>query len=1071
MTLPEFSVRQVVLVNVLFVVCLGAGLVSYLRIPVDFVPRIDFNTAVVLTAWPGASADEVERLVTTRIEEELGDIDAVDEVRSVSRAGMSQIQIRFDENLSETEYEPGMNDLRTALERVVDLPADAEKPIIKQLDSKIIYSDIRVAVVDKAGLGAVPLREVTEGLVSRLSDVPGIDRVTLRGEYEREVRVLVDRDAAARHGLTVVEIAARIRRENLNLPAGSFAGPGGESTLRAIGDFRSTEDVLDTVIRESAAGTHLRLADVAEVEMGTEKRTSYVRYNGEPALVLGVAKDEKSDVLVVSQEIDAFIEKQQALLPAGIELYKTWDTSEWVDSRISVLSNNLRTGVALVMLILWFTIGFRNAALTVIAIPFSFLAALILFPLLGITINAMSVIGMLLVSGMLVDDAIIVLENIYRKIEEGQELRRAIVEGANEVMWPVIAAVATSIAAFAPLLLLDGIAGKFMSILPVTVIVCLAASLFECLVILPAHYLDLGSRGLRGELPETPPQDPGVLRGLLWRVAYQGNRTRRSIDRGLAALRARYLQLLDVVLAAPKSFLGLAASLFILALGLGSHLRVDLFPAEWTNLFITLETPSDWGLERTDVVMSGIEGELDALLGDPLEDYFTMVGSAIAGSDDNRVGGNLAVSFAWVVDDERYRADPERALAVTRERLEAYAASHENIVDLRVKPPRNGPPIGRPVAVRITSDDWSLNKSIALEMQNYLRSIPGVSNVEDNLREGQREVRLVVDEDRATRHGLAFQDLATALRGANDGLVASRLRLPNDESELDIRVMVADRYRKSIDDLLQTEVRTPAGYLVKIGDVAEVEMARGIVEYWHFDRERAVTVYADVDGSLATALGVNRSLAARFADTPLRYAEVDLHFGGEAESTREIVDGIVAAFPIALLLIYGILAAVFRSYVQPLVIATAIPFALIGVVLGTGALGYTMSMSMMYGTLGLTGVVVNDALVLVDFINRARAGGMPLLEAVRQSGAQRLRPVLLTTLTTAVALMPMALGLHGGSASFGPFAASITFGLIFAMVGTLFIVPLAYTQLIHVQAWLGARVGAWRAAVGAAALH
>jgi HAE1 family hydrophobic/amphiphilic exporter-1 len=1067
LTVPEFSVRQVVLVNILFVVCLLAGVVAYLRTPVDFLPRIEFNSAIVFTTWTGASADEVERLVTTRIEEELVDIDGVDEMRSVSRSGVSQIFIQFDQDLSDLEYQASMNDLRTAVDRVNDLPEDAENPVIEELDTKTIYTDIRVAVVDAGGLGEIPLHEVTQDVQARLADVPGIEKVSLRGKHDREVRVLVDRDAAARHGLTAVEIAARIGRENLNLPAGSFVGPEGESTLRATGDFDSIGDLLGTVIRESATGTHLRLSDVARIEEGVEKRRTYVRYNGKPALVLGVAKAGDSDVLEVSKAIDAFIAKQA--VPEGIELHKTWDTSEWVEARIGVLSDNLKTGVALVMMILWFTIGFRNAALTIIAIPFSFLAALILFPVFGITINAMSLIGMLLVSGMLVDDAIIVLENIYRKIEEGHELQRAIIEGAQEVMWPVIAAVGTTIAAFAPLLLLGGIAGKFMSILPITVIVCLAASLFECLVILPAHYLDFGSRG-RGETPPEPGEVRGIRGALLW-IAWRGARLRTQIDARIERLRAAYLRGLDVVLAAPGSFLGLAAALFLLALGLGSHMRVDLFPAEWTNFFVTLEMPTDWGLDRTAEVVDGVEGEMAALLGDPIEDWFTTVGNTIAGADDNRAAPNLAVSFAWVVDSERYRTDPEQALAVTRERLEAYAAAHEEIVDLQVKPPRNGPPIGRPVAVRITSDDWDVNKSIALEMQAYLRSIPGVSNIEDNLREGQREVRLVVDSDRAVRHGLTFQDLATSLRAANDGLVASQLRPPDQEDEIDIRVMLAERYRRSLDDLLQTEVRTPAGYLVKLGDVAQVEMARGVVEYWHFDRERAVTVYADVDGHLATALGVNQSVAAEFADVPVRRPDVSLWFGGEAESTRETVDAMMAAFPIALVLIYGILAAVFRSYLQPLVVATAIPFGLIGVVLGTGALGYTVSMSMMYGTVGLTGVVVNDSLVMVDFINRARARGVPLLEAVRQSGAQRLRPILLTTMTTVLALMPMALGLHGGSASFGPFAASITFGLLFAMIGTLFIVPLSYTQLIRSQAWLRTQFDEWRAGTGASALR
>ena len=1061
MTLPEFSVRQVVLVNVLFFVCLGAGFIAFERTPVDYFPQIDFNTVAIATSWTGASADEIERLVTTRIEEQLVDIEGIDEISSTSRAGVSQVLVRFDETMQGSDFQSGVNDLRAAVDRVIDLPADADEPFLLEINTKTIYSDLRLAVVDLMGHGPVPLHEVARDVRTRLEDLRGVERVTTRGDHEREVRVLVDRDAAARFGLTVIEIANSIRQANLNLPAGSFRGASGESILRATGDFESLEQLSDTIVRDSRSGTPVRLRDVASIEAGIEKRSTYLRYNGKPALMLGIAKEYEADVISVSRAVDEFIAEYEPRLPAGMELKKTWDTSEWVEARISVLSDNLLTGVVLVMAILWFTIGFRNAALTIIAIPFSFLSAMVVFPLLGITINAMSLVGMLLVSGMLVDDAIIVLENIYRHIEDGEELREAVVKGANEVLWPVVAAVTTSCAAFAPLLLIEGIAGKFMEILPITVILCLVASLFECLIILPAHYLDFGSRHRLQEASSASRTEawPTGVREFYAMISGASNRLRLRIDGGITLLRGAYVGVLDRVLEYPMSFATLAASLLFLAIGVASRLDVDLFPSESNNFFVTLETPPDWSLDQTDEVMAGVELQLHALLGDPLEDYFTTVGTALAGNDNNRVAPNLAVSFAWIVDTEEYREDPDVVLRRVREQLNAYAAEHpDEIVDLQVKPPRNGPPIGRPVAVRISADSYSLAKSIALDMQGVLRGMPGVTNIEDNLREGRREVRLVTQPDRAARLGLSFQELAETLRAANDGLVASSFRDPLQDEEFDIRVMHEERFRSGLNELLQTEVRTRDGRLVKLGDVAHVEISRGVPEYWHYDRRRTVTVYADVDLEATTALAVNQRLEAEFADVPVRHPEVDLSFGGEAEATREMFEGLIAAFPIAMLSIYGILAALFRSYVQPLVVATAIPFGFIGVILGTLLLGYDLSMSMMYGTIGLTGVVVNDALVMVDFINRARAGGMPLREAIRQSGARRLRPILLTTFTTVLALMPMALGWQGGSASFGPFAASITFGLLVAMFGTLFIVPLSYSQVARLEAWFGRQV-------------
>jgi HAE1 family hydrophobic/amphiphilic exporter-1 len=1008
-SLPSFSIRQSVLVNVLFFVCMAAGFLAYTRTPVDFFPDISFNATMISTLWTGASAEEVERLVTTKIEEEIADITGIDEIRSYSRADFSEILVEWDETLSEAEYESALNDLRAAVDRVTDLPADAEEPLIRELSVGEVQAVLMVAVVDVAGVGERAILDVARDAQSRLEDVPGVNKVLIRGEHEREVRVLVDRDAAARYGLTVVEIADRIRRKNLNLPAGTFTGPAGEATLRATGDYRSVEEMLQTVVRERADGSHVRLREVAYVQEGLEKRRYYGRYNGDPALVLSVAKRGDAHILKISERVDVWLDDYRRLLPEGIEVHKTWDTSEWVRSSMGVLWDNLVTGIFLVMGILWFTIGFRNATLTIIAIPFSFLTALIMFPLLDITINMMSLAGMLLVSGMLVDDAIIVLENIYRRIEEGEPLHQAVVRGAEEVMWPVLAAVATTAAAFVPLLFVTGTSGEFMSILPKTVIVCLIASLFECLLILPAHYLDLGSRHRPGERLAAAAPARGLL-VLARRVAAASDALHVRVDRGLDALRRAYLRALDFPLRHRFSFGCLGIAVYVAALGLATHLDVDMFPSQYSNFFVVFEAPKDFGLEQTDRVFRGVEGEIDTLVGDPLRDYSSYVGLSLTAGMDARWGSNVAIVYAMITDTEEHRVHPEHVLNGVQQRLEQYRARQPaGIVDLRAMAPRNGPPIGKPVAVRIQADDYLLAKSIAREIQDYLRTLPGVSSIEDNLTEGPREVRLILDAKRAGQHGLTFEDAARALRGANDGLVASSFRDPAVEDDVDIRVLLEPRFRSDISGLLQTEIRE----------------------------------------------SVNRDLAVQFADIAERYPEVEVVYGGEFQAQSEAFADMQRLYPIALLLIYMILAAQFRSYSQPLIVLTAIPFGLIGVIGGVWILGYKVSFPMLYATIGMSGVVVNDSLVMVDFVNRARRDGMPLLEAVRRAGAVRLRPILLTTLTTVLALLPMALGLRGTSKTHGPFAVAIAFGLMAAMIGTLFAVPLAYTSLISMQQRLG----------------
>jgi len=1050
-TLPEFSVRQSVLVNVLFFVCVLGGLAAFSRIPVEYYPDVSLNSMGVSTVWLGASPEEVERLVTQKIEEELSTVEDIKEMRSTSSADQSQILIDFDETLNDEAFESAVNDVRAAIDRVVDLPADAEEPFLFEIKASIPV--LFVAITDEGDVGPVALREVARDVERDLERMAGVQRVSVRGEQERELRVQVDRRAAARYGLTVPEIAERIRRRNLNLPAGTFSSEGGEATVRAQGDYADEAEILDTVVAESEGGTLVRLREVAHLESGLEKARVTTLYNGHRAQLLEVTKKSDVDALMMVERIDAWLDERREELPAGIGLHKTLDTADFIRPRMAVLVDNLLAGVVLVIAILWFTIGFRNALLTSIAIPFSFLTAMIFFPALGISINATTLMGMLLVSGMLVDDAIIVLENIYRRVEAGEPIREAVLNGANEVMWPVICAVTTTCAAFAPLLLIEGTPGKFVSILPKAVLVCLAASLFECLIVLPAHYLDFGSRKGSDAGAVEVAADAGVLTRI--GAAIRGMRavTDRWIDNG----RALYVRALEPMLEFRWRFAITIALLVMLTYSLSQHLTTVLFPGEYDTLNVLLETPPDYSLEQTAEVASRIQEPLLARVGGDVKDVSFLVGTSTDSNYDMLAGANLAMAFVIMDSSSPALEDAEGAFIELNDEMQAWRERHpEGIHEMRVQPQQDGPPLGPPVEARIESPDYRVAKSIAGEMKAYLHTLPGVFSIEDNLKLGPQEARVRLDEARAARYGVGFEEVARALRGANDGLVASSFRAPGIDEDIDIRVMLAASYRASLADLLDTELRVPSGALIKLRDVADVELTRGFVSFRHYDEKRTVSVYADVDTNVTSTTEVNELLQARFADVPSRHPGVQVRYGGEFEASNEAFAELGAAFPIALLAIYMILAALFRSYIQPLVVTAAIPFAFMGVIFGVALLDYDVSFILMYATIGLTGVVVNDSLVMVDFINRARENGVPLRQAVRESGANRFRPILLTTLTTVMALLPMAFGLQGASSTYGPFAAAISFGLIFAMMGTLFAVPVAYTAIIDMGTWSAA---------------
>ncbi len=1050
MTLPEFSVRQSVLVNVLFFVCVLGGLAAFSRIPVEYYPNVALNSLGIETVWLGASAEEVERLVTQKLEEELSTVENIKEMRSTSRADSSSILIDFDETLTDEEFESSMNDVRAALDRVVDLPGDAEEPYLFEIEASVPAAF--VAITDEGDVGLVALREVARRAERELAKLPGVQRVNVRGERDRELRVLVDRRAAARYGLTVPEITERIRRRNLNLPAGTFSSEGGEATVRAQGDYADVSEILDTVVAESAGGSLVRLREVATVESGLEKARVATYYNGHPAWLLEIEKKQDVDALEMVRRIDGWIEQRRAILPPGVGLHKTLDSAEFIRPRMRVLVDNLLAGVVLVIAILWFTIGFRNAVLTSIAIPFSFLTAMIFFPALGISINATTLMGMLLVSGMLVDDAIIVLENIYRRIEGGEPLHDAVLKGANEVMWPVICAVTTTMAAFAPLLLVEGTPGKFVSILPKAVIVCLVASLFECLIILPAHYLDFGSR--RGAEPVPDERPEGLLAGLSHRLKGM----RAATDRAIDSARNLYSRALEPMLEYRWRFaIGLGLLIF-LTNSLSQHLDTVLFPGEYDTLNVLVETPPDYSLEQTAAVSERIQAPLLEYVGESVKDVSFLIGTSVDSNYDRLAGPNLAMGFVIMDSTSGALEDAEQAFLDMNDELAAWRERNpEGISELRLQPQQDGPPIGPPVEARIESADYRVGKAVAAEMKAALHAMPGVFSIEDNLKLGPQEARVRLDEARAARYGVGFEDVARALRGANDGLVASSFRSTEIDEDIDIRVMLDERYRQSLGDLLDTELRVPSGALVKLRDVADVELTRGFLSFRRYDEKRTVSVYADVDTNVTTSIEVNEQLQARFADVAARHPGVTIRYGGEFEEANEAFASLGAVFPIAFLAIYMILAALFRSYVQPLVVTAAIPFAFMGVIFGVALLDYDVSFILMYATIGLTGVVVNDSLVMVDFINRAREAGIPLKQAVRESGARRFRPILLTTLTTVMALLPMAFGLQGASNTYGPFAASISFGLIFAMMGTLFAVPVAYTVIIDVQEAVSSR--------------
>jgi len=1048
--IARFSVRQGVLVNILFVICLVGGYFSVRHIAVDAYPNVDLDAAVIYTMWVGASPEEIDNLVTAKVEDELQGIRGIDRVVSDSRPNRSSIIVKFKEDLADEEVDRAFNDIRAALERIDDLPEDAERPVLHRQTVFEIFPVMSVAVgydVPERDQVARAARELREELLA----IDGIAKIDERNLRDPEYTVFVSRARAERYDLTLDEIVGLLRATNRNVPAGEMArADGSEVAVKAAGNYVTRRDLEDTVIRQDPDGAHVRVRDVARVVSGYEDRDVRSRFNGRDAIVLPLSKEDGYNSLELVDTARALLaDFERRGLPPGIDIGVPLDSSQIIRDRLQVLLSNLGSGIVLVFLALWVGIGVRNAALAIVGIPFCYLVAVVFMQAIGVSINALSLFAMVLVSGVIVDDALIVLENIYRHLEGRKSLKEAVVVGVSEVFWPVVSSTLTTVAAFLPLLIMVGVTGEFFAIIPKVIAVTLVASIFECFIILPIHYMDFGQRVGSKRTPDR--------RGVLFRT-FSGMRP--AYQRILRmCLRHRYATVVCLVSAA------------ITAAALAGTLDTVLFPSDFQVFMVNMEMPTDASLTQTGDAAQAVDAVLTRVNGEgpfkgQIEGWTTSLGAAF--TDDNflLLAPHVAQSFVSLrqgsgVDPveikdytgalmDRIRDEPrdeeERRIA---EGLLAFTT-------VSAVPQQDGPPTGKPVAVRIRCDDLDLGEQVARRMKAYLRGIDGVKEVKDNHDEGRIEYSVVLRDSHAAAHGITFARVARTVAIANDGVVVSVFKDPGGVDDADVRVRLAPEDRDSLGDLGMLRVRNARGTAVPLTSVARLKADRSHAGIYRYDGRRAVLVTAELDETRATATSVNTAMQARF-DTPAfreEFPGVALRFGGEFEETQKSFDSMGEAFKLALMAIYMILAAQFRSYAMPLVILLTVPFAFIGVVVGLLVTGNPFTITAGIAMIGLAGIAVNDAIVLVEFINRLRQEGMPLQEAVEEGCRLRARPILLTSVTTIAGLLPMALGLTGFSKLWSPFAATICFGILFSTVLTLLIIPASYVIVEDAKRYL-----------------
>lgn len=1001
------------MVSIIFI-----GILLARTLPLELFPSIKLETVTITTVFPGASAEDIEKLVSIPIEEEINSISGIKVVRSVSSEGRSFVVAELETG---EDTQLIAQDINSQISRIKDkLPDDAEEPIVEEVKSSFPIINVGIAgEVDKKVLRSHALR-----LRDKLQLLTGVETITTSGMGEPVFWIYLDPLKLRQNEISAEQIATAIRLKSVDLPGGGISQGNYEFLVRTKGRVDKVEDLINIPVKKNPNGKHVLLRDVARIELGEETARTKARVNGLPAITFLINKEKNIDAIETVALIRETIKDFKRTVPESIEIYDTNDSSYWVKKRFNTMLTSGGIGLVFVMICLGAFLNLRAAIIAALGIPVSFLGAFILMKLNGVTLNLLSMFGLILVLGIVVDDAIIVVENIQRYISQGMEPFKAAIRGTKEVALPVIATILTNIAAFIPLLSATGLVGEFLSIIPTVAIFALLVSLLEALVILPSHCADY-----------LKPQKNKSSRRWVFKI-------RKIYLRGLFfAIRKRYIVVLAFV------FIFLLSTFIIRKLPL-----VFFYIGDTSEFIVRVENPSQSNLDYTEESIKQIEKIVHETIPDHAhQNTLSLLGLDISTGQVPGFGDHLGSMIVEYEDFEK-RSENGRDLMNEVRRKSDRTVIDPYKVDYIISA---GPPTGKPIEARILGSNFNILKGISYKAQQFLRDIPGVYGISDNLIWGKPEVKIVVNEAKAAIYGVDTTTVAREVRTLVDGLTVATTRVGKEETDINIKYELPD---ENIVSLLEShQIRTPGGGWVTIGAIAEIDNAPSMLDIKRYDYQRAVSVTGEVDQKITTSDEVNTKLSEFLDNTLKDYPGYSYKLGGEAEEFQKTLSDIKRAAYVAVVLIYLILASILKSYTQPLIIMSILPFTLIGVITGILVRGEPNSLPAIIGTVALLGIVVNDSLVLMDFINK-RVAKMNRVVAVVLSAKHRFRPIVLTTVTTFLGLASLMFVKRGEQAFLAPMAIALGFGLAFATLILLYLIPCLYLILDDFIKWIKQKI-------------
>lgn len=1030
--------RATVLLGVLCIIVFGAT--TYNSLPREASPDVKIPVVMVTVPYIGVSPADIESLVTIPMENELSGIKDLKKMSSTSAEGASIVMLEF---VPEVVIEDVIQRVRDRVSRVKpDLPPDAEEPDVREIS----FSDFPILILTLGGpIDEEALKHIGERLEDDVKSVPGVLDAKLTGGREREIRVQVNPTRLHHYSLSMNDVIGAVSSENVNIPGGNVSAGAANYLLRVPGEFKDAKEIENVAIKR-IGDRPVFVRDVATVFDTFKDRASYSRMNGAPSVSLAISKRTGANILEVADKAKAIAEEHKSRWPEGVDYSVLGDQSSNVELMVTDLENNIITALILVVLVIFFFMGVRNSLFVALAIPMSMLLGMILIWAFGFTLNMVVLFSLILALGMLVDNAIVLVENIYRHAEEGADLVTASIEGTKEVAGAVIASTATTVGAFLPLVVWTGIMGQFMGFLPKTVIIVLVSSLVVAIAILPVFTAKL-MKVSRKKVRESPAADNPIIRA--YRAMLELSIRRRYISAGLVT----------------ASLVGTFA-----AYGALNH-GVEFFPSTQPDAAtVSVRAPDGTDLEETDRIVRQIEAVLAAERN--IETYVAEVG--VSGGGDPMSGAQAAGNSARITIDflpHDTKAEPgetprHESTFATIDRLRTQLAEVVG-AKITVEKQEMGPPVGAKIGVEVSGDDFHEVGALAAKARRDIAEIAGATDLRDDFRVGRPEMRLRIDRGAAKRVGASTQAVAGAVRTAVAGTKASTLR--DGEDEYDITVELAPQYKNDLQSVLSLRIpgridTSPDTFAVPLSAVATYELAGGSGSIRHIDQDLVVTISGDVlEGFNENEVRADVAAYIENADLPAGYK---MRLGGADEEQKNASEFLAGAFQVAVFLIAIVLVTQFNSFAVPTIILGTVVLSLVGVLWGLILTGTPFGIIMTgLGVISLAGVVVNNAIVLLDYVQQLRREGMTIHDALVQAGLVRFRPVMLTAITTILGLVPMATGiaidfstmglsplagpklvLGGQSADWwGPMAVAVIFGLAFATLLTLVMVPTFYS--------------------------